>query len=132
MKKTKPKKPQMASAAPGSVMPAAATSPTTVIPTPTPVGTPVPMRTRLRTPAQRSAAELVRFLKVHAKRPYGKRGQRAILDLAQRVMRQAQQESKTFAEVIPMHNRAFVEASLAGLQQGNVTTADKTIPNGAR
>src|SRR5262245_34888642 len=61
-------------------------------PTATAVTKPALMRTRLRTPAQRSAAELIRFLKIHAKRAYGPRGQRAILDLAQRVTREAQEE----------------------------------------
>ena len=83
---------------------------------------PALMRTRLRTPAQKVVAELIRFLKIHAKKPYGTRGQKAILELAQRATREAQQESKTLTEVVPMHQRTFVEAALARLQQSSDTT----------
>jgi hypothetical protein len=108
-------------AAPIPVTPTVASQPTPATPKP------ALMRTRLRTPAQRSAAELIRFLKIHAKRAYGKRGQRAILDLAARVIREAQGESKTLTEVIPMHNRRFVEESLARLQQDQQPANDTTI-----
>lgn len=88
---------------------------------------PALMRTRLRTTAQKSAAELIRFLKIHSKRAYGKRGQKAILDLAERVTQEAQQESKTLLEVIPMHNRSFVESALARLQQAQQPPNETTV-----
>jgi hypothetical protein len=125
----KPRPVEQAPTAPPPVTPqVAVTAVTTTTSQPAataPAPKPALMRTRLRTPAQRSAAELIRFLKIHAKRAYGKRGQRAILDLAQRVRQQAQQESKTLAEVIPMHNRSFVEAALAQLQQANEGTVQQ-------
>ena len=103
---------EQAPAAPAPVTPAV-TATTASQPTPKPAL----MRTRLRTPAQRVVAELIRFLKIHAKRPYGTRGQKAILELEQRATREAQQESKTLTEVVPMHQRTFVETALARLQQ---------------
>jgi hypothetical protein len=120
-----PRSVEPAPATPAPVTPAVAVT-TTNQPTPS---TPKPalMRTRLRTPAQKVMAELIRFLKIHAKRPYGRRGQKALLDLAQRATQQAQQESKALIDVIPLHQRTFVETALARLQQANVTTTDTTV-----
>ena len=134
MKKTKTTKAKP-TGKPRSVepVPAAPVTATTITTTTTsqppssaPAAKPALMRTRLLTPAQRSVAELTRFLKIHQKKPYGTRGQKAILELAQRATHQAQQESKTLVEVIPMHQRAFVEAALARLQQPVTAPADTT------
>jgi hypothetical protein len=114
----KPRSVEQVPAAPAPVMPAAAVTTTTnQPPSSAPAPKPALARTRLRTPAQRTVAELIRFLKIHQKTPYARRGQRAILDLAQRATRQAEQEQKTLLEVVPMHNRTFVETALARLQQ---------------
>lgn len=56
-----------------------------VPPAPAPVNLPKPSRARLLTPAAKRGAELVRYLRIHAKRPYGKRGENAILDMAREV-----------------------------------------------
>jgi hypothetical protein len=40
------------------------------------------MRRSLLSPAERRGAELVRYLRIHSKRPYGERGERAIQTLA--------------------------------------------------
>ena len=110
-------RPVETSAAPAPVTPDVAVT-TTATSQPTPSAPkPALMRTRLRTPAQKVVAELIRFLKIHEKKPYGPRGQKAILELAQRATREAQQESKTLTEVVPMHQRTFVETALARLQQ---------------
>jgi hypothetical protein len=67
-------------------------------------------------PAQRLASELTRYLRIHSKHPYGRRGEQAILDLAGRVTQAAQQESKTFAACFAEYNLPFVAASLAALR----------------
>ncbi len=125
---SKPRSGAPAPAAPAPVTPQVAVTATTTTTSQPPASAAKPalMRTRLLTPAQKVVAELIRFLKIHAKRPYGTRGQKAILDLAQRATQQAQQESKTLVEVIPTHQRAFVEAALARLQQPVTDPADIT------
>ncbi len=86
------------------------------------VVTPRPLaRMHRKSPAQKSGSELVRYLRIHSKRPYGRRGQKAILGLAARVTQDAQQESKSLADVLG-HNLTFVEESLARLQPATVTT----------
>ncbi len=50
-----------------------------------PAAAPAPVahaRRRNTTPAMKLGAELVRFLRIHAKRPYKSRGEQAIVDLA--------------------------------------------------
>ncbi len=62
--------------------PAPPTPPPTTV---APVVKPRPMaRThrRLATPAGRRGADLIRFLRIHAKKPYGQRGEEAIRRLA--------------------------------------------------
>src|SRR5688500_11572074 len=58
---------------------------------PTPNAPPVPAggkpmtRERLLSPAAKRGAELVRYVRIHQKRPYGERGMRAIEKLAREV-----------------------------------------------
>lgn len=136
MKKTKTTTKAKAAAKPHHVAaPAAPVTTTTTTtttasqpPSPAPATKPALMRTRLLTPAQKVVAELIRFLKIDAKRPYGRRGRAAILELAQRATQAARQESKTLVEVIPTHQRTFVEAALARLQQPvNVPAVTTTV-----
>jgi hypothetical protein len=53
--------------------------------TPTPANPPRLSRARLLTPAARRGSELVRYLRIHAKHPYGKRGEGAVVELAREV-----------------------------------------------
>jgi hypothetical protein len=85
LKKAKPPEvpatPVTSSVATATMVPVATTRATTVVP---------PRRlARLHrataTPAQRRGADLVRYLRIHAKRPYGDRGIRALVELAQEV-----------------------------------------------
>lgn len=104
-------------AAPAPVTPAANTT-TNAAPPPAPVVRPRPLaRMHRKSPAQKIGSELVRYLRIHSKHPYGKRGQKAILDLATRVRQHAQEESKGFTDLFPGDTLPFVEASLARLQQ---------------
>jgi len=66
-------------------------------------------RARL-TPAQKLASELTRYLRIHDAHAYGRRGQKAILDLATRAERAAQQESRPFADLF--RDLSFVETTL--------------------
>lgn len=66
--------------------------------------------------AQRMGAELTRYLRIHVKRPYGTRGEKAILDLAARVTQAAQLESKAFTDVIQANSLGFVDESLVRLR----------------
>jgi hypothetical protein len=50
------------------------------------------MRRATASPAQRRGAELVRFLRIHAKRPYGPRGENATIALAREVAHLARLE----------------------------------------
>jgi hypothetical protein len=59
-----------------AVMPAA---PSPAPPAPRPLAR---MRRATATPAQRRGADLVRYLRIHVKRPYGRRGEEAIRRLA--------------------------------------------------
>jgi hypothetical protein len=64
--------------------PALVTAATTE-PAPVPTVKPRPMartRRRLASPAQRRGADLVRYLRIHAKKPFGRRGEEAIRRLA--------------------------------------------------
>lgn len=92
MKKTKPKKVTQRGKRPIPPSPTPATSATTTAPPqPTPAAVVNPrrvvarMRQATATPAQRRGSELVRFLKIHAKHPYGTRGENAIVKLAREV-----------------------------------------------
>jgi len=50
---------------------------------------------RNTTPAMKLGAELVRYLRIHAKHPYGPRGQQAIVDLAKQAAHAASLELAT-------------------------------------
>jgi hypothetical protein len=67
-----------------AVEPASAPVATPEVPTPALVKPRPTARTyrRLASPAARRGADLVRFLRVHAKRPFGRRGEEAIRRLA--------------------------------------------------
>lgn len=65
--------------------PVAAPAPTETVAA-APVAPPAPMRrARLLTPAAKRGSELVRYLRIHRKTPYGTRGEKAIVTLAREV-----------------------------------------------
>jgi hypothetical protein len=108
-KKTKPAKPPARSKALLPTPPPAAPKPTPVAVTSTPPP-PAPPVTKLRpaarfrrtslTPAAQRGADLVRFLRIHSKKPYGVRGINAIAKLAREVGHLANAE----LDATPQHN----------------------------
>jgi hypothetical protein len=69
-------------AVPAPTMPASRAT-ANISPAPTPAPKPSRMtRARLLSPAAKRGADLVRYLKIHAKHPYGPRGQEAIVKIA--------------------------------------------------
>ncbi len=71
---------------PAPLPPPPPTPPTLPEPDPMPPPGPVArMRHATASPAQRRGAELVRFLRIHVKRPYGPRGEAANIALAREV-----------------------------------------------
>src|SRR5688572_23199935 len=92
--KPAPKRAPHIPAAPAPVVTPTTTTITAAAPV-APVVRPRPLaRMHRKSPVQKLGSELVRYLRIHEKHAYGKRGQKAILDLAARVTQQAEQESK--------------------------------------
>jgi hypothetical protein len=78
--------PKLTTSARRSALPPVASSAPTETGAAAPAAPPAPMRrARLLTPAQKRGSELVRYLRIHTKTPYGARGQRAIVELAKEV-----------------------------------------------
>lgn len=128
-KSTKSKHPPRETRTPRPPVPiiASTTATAPVLPTVSPAPPKSPRMPRARlSPAQKMASELTRYLHIHDKHAYGRRGQKAILDLAARVERTAQQESREFAALF--RDSSFVDESLRRVREsleGSAATASE-------